>query len=631
MTATAASPAGLATGGLPPWAREGRDLVPGVPARVIALAEQLDAMAEGMTGTQRLVSGLDGAGWAGQAAAGFARLMVSLSAPYGRGAPSMREAADQVRGHAGVLAAAQRDADEALALDRRARAMRSTPGSTSGGIVPPAAADALQRRAVEQVDQARARVRASGAAAAAALDRASATAPDQPNAIVRLLHRAVSVERSFELGVVESTVDTVRFATMLSPSRALVDPSGWWRDVRATGQGLGTAVVHPLDTAKAVADLDTLSSDPGRWVGHLLPGVLLGAATGGTGMVASRGASVGVRMAEAALRGGRRADLRAGIDAGTAIGRSQLRLRDLRPWNHVDEHGRPHSLTPGQNMATAGLARDARWAEHDLRSRVVTVGRSTGSDVVGLDHAVKGTTSLRRKISGEVTQRPLDQVLPSVNDTVRYALVPAHKAYARAVHPIIDGLGQQGMVLVKVKNFWDSPRYRGINLTLADPRTGRLIEVQVHTPGSWRANKATHEDYEHFRVLDDAHPLKQVLSDRIARTFGVVPEPPGLRDLDGQLKNLVTTPVRNRTPELLSLQVAPQDLAVAAAVGAAGAGGDHLAATSPGSTDQLSVRLVARDPTTGDERGPSLSFADGRRTGRHLEHGGTGRPAGGQP
>ncbi len=609
--------------GLPAWARQGSDLVPGVPARVLQLADQLDAMADGLGSTDRLLQHVLGGGWVGSAAAGFARLMASLPAPYRRAAPQLRDAGGSVRHHAGVLAAAQHQADEALALDRRARALRSTPGSPTGGIVPPDAADALQRRALEQVEQARARVQGSGLRAAAALDRAADAAPDTPNAVVRLLHRAFGFQRSLQLGIIESEVATAKVAVMLSPTRALADPSGWWRDVRATERAMVSAASHPVDTAKAVVDPDLLRSDPGRWIGHLLPDLAMGAMTGGVGLAANRGVSVGVRLAELSSRGERLADIRAGITAGTATGRSRLRLRDLRGWSAVDR-GRLYTLTPGQNLATRALGRDAAWAEHDLRARVLTVGRATGTDVVGLENAVKGGASLRRKVSEAAATRPLPDVLPDVNDTVRYTFVPATEAYAGAVADVIAGLRGQGMVLVKAKNFWGGARYRGLNLTLADPRTGRLLEVQVHTPGSWAATKATHDDYETWRVLADDDPRKALLDRRISRVFARVPEPPGLRELTDHLRRLPTEAAANRPPDLTSPQLRPAAVALAAA-GAASSSGGAAAATAAGGDE-------GRGPlTTGAPAACSLSSEDGRRTGRHLEHTSARGHAGGQP
>ncbi|HEX8496796.1 MAG TPA: hypothetical protein VF661_06340 [Actinomycetales bacterium] len=582
-----AGPAGQLTA-----ARNGADLVPGSPTRVLALADQLDDMAAGLATAQRLLASAPG-GWLGSAADAFAALVRSLPAPYATGAAVMGSAAAQVRSHAGTLAAAQRQADEALDLHRRATALRRTPGAPSG-IVPPAAADAMDQRAVAEVEQARARVRASGSVAAEQLRRAARAAPDRPNPLVRAVHGAMRLQRGFQLGAVEATVGTVTAVALYSPQRVLVDAGGWWRDVRGLGSAAGQAAAHPVRTATALADPTTLRQDPARWAGRLAPDLLLGYATGGAGAVANRGVSIPVKAATLLRRGESGDDLRAAVRAGRETSRSRLRLRDLRTWSHRNDYGTLTQLTPGQRMATAALARDARWAEHEVRSRVSAVARDLGAELVGVEHAVKGQESLFRKVSEIAGTKPIGQALPTVNDSVRYTIVADPQDYAATVTAAVQGLRARGMLLVTPKASWGGARYRGVNVTMADPVTGRLVEVQVHTPASHAASKATHRDYERFRQVGIPAAEKALLGARIAAVFAKVPTPPGALDLGERLAQLPRqTDATNRPPQLLSLDHRPFVLR--------STGGALL--------------------TAGAGPGPSLSSDDDRRAGRPLQHG----------
>lgn len=56
------------------------------------------------------------------------------------------------------------------------------------------------------------------------------------------------------------------------------------------------------------------------------------------------------------------------------------------------------------------------------------------------------------------------------------------------------------MELMRAKNTWDSDGYKGINTTWRDPGTGKLFELQFHTPESFYAKTASHDIYERLRL-----------------------------------------------------------------------------------------------------------------------------------
>lgn len=537
-----------------PGAYAGAELVPGIPRRVADLAEQLEDVARGLAVSARLLNAPAPSSWHGAAATALARLLRSAPQPCALAAQVIGSAAQAVRAHAAVLAAAQREAEEAIALDLRAIAVARTAVPSSAATGPPPVVTAMQCRAVVVVELARARVRASAAAAAASLRVAADAAPEQPNALVRLGRGLVELQREVQLGAAESTLT---MATALAPyglQRLLADPKGWGAQVADLGAAWRQAVEHPQQTALAVLDWDNLVNNPGRFVGHLAPDVVAGFATGGAALVANRGVSAGVRVAAVAGPAPARAQVQAAISTARVTTRSRLRAVDLRPYAAApNDFGHVTRLTPAQHLAAAALARDARWAERDLTGRVTALARSIAVTPDGLPQAVKGRESLLRKVSEQLARpAPLAAVVPGVNDTVRYTLVARPGQYVAKAGEAITALSAAGMTLTQAKNFWTSDRYRGLNLTVADARTGRLVEVQLHTPESFLATKDTHRDYERFRQQGISAPEQELLRARIRAVFDAVPEPAGIAGLDNALSRYPTTPAGNTPPQLLS-------------------------------------------------------------------------------
>ncbi|MEV6241257.1 hypothetical protein [Lentzea sp. NPDC051838] len=135
----------------------------------------------------------------------------------------------------------------------------------------------------------------------------------------------------------------------------------------------------------------------------------------------------------------------------------------------------------------------------------------------GLPQRLKGIDSLRRKAAGALKNHdgPVDPVLNSLNDVVRYTMVLPENglSYYNGVTAGIKTLQASGLKLhPDPKNFknrwadWETKdKYRGINTTWEDPATGQLFEVQFHTPHSLMAKEWEHKVYDQKRVLD-AHP-----------------------------------------------------------------------------------------------------------------------------
>ena len=550
-----------------PGAHSGADLVPGVPLRVLDLAEQLEDMARGLRVVQDLLAWsapMDG--WQGVAAVYAAQQMRTLPKPYAVATAVIGAAAHAVRAHAEVLAAAQRTADEAVYLDLRAMAIIAASAPPSATVLPLALVTSLQRRALTLLDQARGAALGSAHNAAASLRAAADAAPHKPGRLQQIEHEMAEVRAEFSLGMDESLVAMGSALVRYSPNRLMFAPDAYLNDVRALGAGLKQIPQQPAESLRTIVEWENVKHNQGRLAGHLAPDVVLGVLTGGTATVANRGVSVGVRTAAVVTKGQVRANIRDAMSTARATSRARLRVRDLRGYQSTpNEFGHVISLTPGQNLVTAALARDARWAEHDLTWRVTAAAKELGVKTAGLQYAVKGVDSLSRKVSEQLAKEgaSVKTVIPKINDTVRYTLVADPGDYVSKASQTITVMGSQQMILVEAKNFWGSKRYQGLNMTFADPRTGRLFEVQMHTPASYQAGVDTHKGYERYRQVGIPPGEKNLLGEQIGQVYAGVERPPGIDGLSEALENAPRwAEATNQAPELRS----PQPAAIAGGV-----------------------------------------------------------------
>jgi hypothetical protein len=371
--------------------------------------------------------------------------------------------------------------------------------------------------------------------------------------------------RDLNQGVVESVSETLDLALRVQPAQALVDPGGYWAGLRAFGNGAAHAVMHPLELAKAVADVDTLRQSPGLWAGHLLPDVALAVGTAGALPVAERSATVAARTAARVGPRSLRTPLQEALAVQAGTGRGPLRLRDVRAFESApDRAGYVTRLAPVDAAVSRRVARDSAWAEAHLTPRLQEVARQVAGHLPasdrsqvglqGLSHAVKDQQSLARKLASDSarTGQPLPVLAPAVNDTVRYTLTLPPDHYVAGSVTAVQAMRDHGMALATVKNFWGGDRYQGLNLTFADPATGRPLELQLHTPDSWEATVDTHPDFEMFRSDGVDALAKEFYRQRIADRFSTVAMPPGARSLSARLV-ASGGPVRMVVPVLRSL------------------------------------------------------------------------------
>jgi hypothetical protein len=155
------------------------------------------------------------------------------------------------------------------------------------------------------------------------------------------------------------------------------------------------------------------------------------------------------------------------------------------------------------------LREKALALEPKITELVSTIQRNSGGEFVQLDHRVKSTDSLARKIDGDaVTQYEGDREIAArnISDAVRYTLKVGDENYAESLSSITKALEESGFTL-RVKNFWQSgDPYDGVNIKAK--KDGVEVEVQLHTRSSFAHKEGeggTHPIYKAYQVeLNDS-------------------------------------------------------------------------------------------------------------------------------
>jgi hypothetical protein len=312
-----------------------REVLPGTPEDLDALAATLESNVDGAAAASRGLRQLDSGAWIGEAADAFLSSVGDVLKKLDAAADAFQEAAMALRTYTGVLRDAQADVRRALTVIDQAQTETSVwstkntdtliqnvtapyPGTTAA-LSSDDPGEPLRRQADSLITEARARVAAAARHAADGLYTAADHAPDKPGFWSRAAHVASEVAG----GAVEATTGMATFAFKLTPAYELIDPEGYIENGVGLVKGLAYGATHPVDFAKAVLDWDTWAKSPGRALGHLLPTVALAVATAGVGS-ASQGAaaadaleSAGARQTAKVVQGTQTAEAAEGA-AGTA-------------------------------------------------------------------------------------------------------------------------------------------------------------------------------------------------------------------------------------------------------------------------------------------------------------------------
>jgi hypothetical protein len=303
-------------------------------------------------------------GWVGAAAASTEAELTQLNRRLSAAETAFDDAGHAVGRYAAVHAEARARAAEALRLYQFAAPASAAAHGALVAVAPIASVedpDGALLRAGAMLLQARQDLDTAARALSKELEDAQKSAPSEPGFLAGLKRAIKSLSEGAFDSVVElgpAAVGLVELGARLNPARAIYDPHGYIAAQDSFFSGIAHNLEHPGKFVASVADWNTMHSDPAKWIGKLLPDlVLLGPAMAKEG--ALRGVeteehivSTGEKVQEAertgTLRAGLRADaaderlaelgLRTDGIAGTA-GRTQLEaLRNPDEWMPMRLH-----------------------------------------------------------------------------------------------------------------------------------------------------------------------------------------------------------------------------------------------------------------------------------------------------
>ncbi|MGW5866569.1 hypothetical protein ACWFRJ_30850 [Streptomyces sp. NPDC055239] len=186
-------------------------------------------------------------------------------------------------------------------------------------------------------------------------------------------------------------------------------------------------------------------------------------------------------------------------------------------------------LSPGDNATADDFMRHSAEAEPRITDTLQQITHNVDDGrLIGLDYRLKGEDSLKRKLATQLIDEPertAQSALGKVRDSIRYTVEFPSSHYAPGVQQAVDTLRAQGFESVTFKNTWDSPGYKGINSTWRDPATGRIFEVQFHTPESFVAKMDTHVLYEKGRLPGVTREELDAINAQQDELFDQVPVP----------------------------------------------------------------------------------------------------------
>lgn len=189
------------------------------------------------------------------------------------------------------------------------------------------------------------------------------------------------------------------------------------------------------------------------------------------------------------------------------------------------------TLTPEQRVAVDWIRR-ARAAEPTVTPRLQAIAEQEGGELVGLEHKIKtlpSTISKLRRIRAKDPETPLASI--EVYDALRYTmLIPDDPPgqHDAGIHDTLQALEAAGLQVRKVKNYW--PRgdsYSGTNCTVATA-DGLPWELQFHTPASYEAKSAVHDDYDRMRSPRTPVEEQRRLFEQMKEMWETVPIPDGV-------------------------------------------------------------------------------------------------------
>lgn len=182
----------------------------------------------------------------------------------------------------------------------------------------------------------------------------------------------------------------------------------------------------------------------------------------------------------------------------------------------------------------------AKANEPRITLDMLDIAHRLGTSMDGLEYSVKTASSVVSKIerktdkalqAGETPKKDFEYV-SETGDLLRYTQVVNHDEIAAKVRATVQLLEDKGYTVDEIDNKYlnEEGRYKAVHLNATSP-SGQHFEMQIHSPESLAASRATHTMYEEWRRPETSEERKAELFTMIKSTYDSMPLPKDIMSL----------------------------------------------------------------------------------------------------
>lgn len=182
----------------------------------------------------------------------------------------------------------------------------------------------------------------------------------------------------------------------------------------------------------------------------------------------------------------------------------------------------------------------AKANEPRITLDMLDIAHRLGTSMDGLEYSVKTASSVVSKIerktdkalqAGETPKKDFEYV-SETGDLLRYTQVVNHDEITAKVRATVKLLEDKGYTVDEIDNKYlnEEGRYKAVHLNVTSP-SGQHFEMQIHSPESLAASRATHTMYEEWRRPETSEERKAELFTMIKSTYDSMPLPKDIMSL----------------------------------------------------------------------------------------------------
>lgn len=178
------------------------------------------------------------------------------------------------------------------------------------------------------------------------------------------------------------------------------------------------------------------------------------------------------------------------------------------------------TLTETRTVIVSNEYDEIAQTEPQITKDLTSLAEKEKVEMVGLEYRLKSKDGTVEK----VVKRKKAKSAKDLYDVVRYTVKIDVDNYYNKKEKIMDEMKSKGYKVVKEKDTWRFPGYKGINIKMENSN-GDKFELQFHTEDSLKAKEEAHKLYEKQRLPETTEEEKENLGRAMDKIFNKVPIP----------------------------------------------------------------------------------------------------------